>query len=134
MRLIEAHAWPGNVRELQSAVRYAVVQAVGEVVTPDRLPRSLRHAGEPEAGPDARLDVVELVHELLARGEDDIFQKVGQQVDRAVLGAVLRHTGGNQVAASQLLGMSRTTLRAKIQAVGLVIEKHVRSDLPPAAG
>ena len=127
VRLLEAHRWPGNVRELQSAVRYAVVQAVGEVVMPDRLPRSVLGgpAPEPAAG---RLDVVALVQELLSRGEDDVYLKVGQAVDRAVLEAVLRHTGGNQVTASHLLGMSRTTLRAKLGALGLVIERHIRSE------
>jgi len=49
-------------------------------------------------------------------------------VDRAVLAVVLEHADGSQVAASQLLGISRTTLRAKLQALKLVIEKHVRPD------
>lgn len=127
LEVLRRYPWPGNVRELQSAVRYAVVQAVGEVVMPDRLPRSVLGgpAPEPAAG---RLDVVALVQELLSRGEDDVYLKVGQAVDRAVLEAVLRHTGGNQVTASHLLGMSRTTLRAKLGALGLVIERHIRSE------
>ncbi len=45
---LEAHHWPGNVRELQNAVRYAVVQAAGEVLTPDCLPASIR-GGPPRA-------------------------------------------------------------------------------------
>ncbi|QEL17752.1 sigma-54-dependent transcriptional regulator [Limnoglobus roseus] len=129
VRLIEAHDWPGNVRELQSAVRFAVVQAVGDVVVPDDLPRSLR--GAPVTATPAvadNLDVTVLTHDLLARGEEDIYAKVGRAVDRAVLDLVLRHAGGNQVTASQLLGISRTTLRAKLQALGLVIEKQVRAD------
>ena len=32
---------------------------------------------------------------------------------------VLRHTEGNRVLAAQLLGISRTTLRAKLTALGL---------------
>jgi two-component system nitrogen regulation response regulator GlnG len=129
LRLIEAHRWPGNVRELQSAVRYAVVQAVGEVITADRLPRSLQGGAGPE--PSAvRLDVVAMAQDLLSRGEDDIYLKIGQAVDRAVLETVLRHTGGNQVTASQLLGISRTTLRAKLHALGLVIEKQLRPEGP----
>jgi two-component system nitrogen regulation response regulator GlnG len=130
MRLIESHGWPGNVRELQSAIRFGVVQAVGDVITPDCLPRSVRGGAEPEAAvtPAAQLDVLALVQELLRKGEDDIYRKVIQAVDRVVLEAVLRHAGGNQMNASELLGMSRTTLRSKLVALGLVIEKQVRPD------
>ena len=69
-----------------------------------------------------------LAQDLLQRGEDDIYAKVGRAVDRAVLDLILRHTGGNQVTASQLLGISRTTLRAKMHALGLTIEKQVRPE------
>jgi DNA-binding NtrC family response regulator len=129
--LIEAYGWPGNVRELQSAVRYAVVQTSGDVITPDCLPRSVRGTGpEPAAGPEPHLDAAGLARDLLARGEEAVYEKVIREVDRAVLSVVLRHTGGNQVAASQLLGISRTTLRAKLQSLRLVIERTVRPDAP----
>ena len=38
-------------------------------------------------------------------------------VDRVVLSAILDHAHGNQKQASDLLGISRTTLRAKLQAL-----------------
>ncbi len=133
LHLVETYGWPGNVRELQSAVRYAVVQAAGEVIPPDCLPRSVRGADpEPAAAADPHLDVTGLARDLLARGEENVYERVIRAVDRAVLEVVLRHAGGNQVAASQLLGISRTTLRAKLQSLGLVIEKLVRSDAPGA--
>jgi len=131
LRLVQGYGWPGNVRELQSAVRYAVVQTAGDVITPDCLPRSVRGAGpEPAAAADPGLDVTALARDLLARGEENVYEKVIRAVDRAVLGVVLGHADGNQVSASQLLGISRTTLRAKLQALKLVIEKHVRPDAP----
>jgi two-component system nitrogen regulation response regulator GlnG len=56
---------------------------------------------------------------LLRTGEVDIYYRVWVEVDRAILGAVLRHVSDNQVKASELLGISRTTLRAKLRALGL---------------
>jgi two-component system nitrogen regulation response regulator GlnG len=62
---------------------------------------------------------------MLREGEQDIYRKVGIQVDRAILQAVLQYTSGNQVRASELLGISRTRLRAKLRCLRLVIEKQL---------
>ena len=42
LRLLDAHDWPGNVRELQNVIRYAVIQAIGDVLTAECLPASIR--------------------------------------------------------------------------------------------
>ena len=116
MRVLRAHAWPGNVRELQNVVRYAVIQAVGEVLTVECLPASVRGGTAPMPGnsPDDVLDVRKLIRDLLAFGSPEIYRRVIAEVDRVVLAEVLRHVANNQVHASALLGISRTTLRAKL--------------------
>jgi two-component system nitrogen regulation response regulator GlnG len=130
MRLLERHAWPGNVRELHSVIKYALVQAAGDVLTPDCLPEDVRRGGSgggrgpKPAGEDA-LDVAGLVERLLAAGEMDVYRRVSLEVDRVVLGAVLRHVRGNQLKASELLGITRTTLRAKLRRLGLAVEKQL---------
>jgi two-component system nitrogen regulation response regulator GlnG len=65
------------------------------------------------------VDLVEWVRGLLRSGESEIYAKVYALVDRVVLTEVLEHTGGNQVQAKKLLGISRTTLRTKLQEQGL---------------
>jgi two-component system nitrogen regulation response regulator GlnG len=41
---------------------------------------------------------------------------------------VLRHTQGHQARASELLGMSRGTLRQKLRSLGLGIDKVVTEE------
>ena len=132
-RLLRSYPWPGNIRELQSAIRYAVVQTVGDVITADGLPASLRGATPTATAKDSAefLDIAALVQSLLQKGSDDIYRQVTQAVDQIVLAKVLEYVGGNQVQASELLGVSRTTLRAKLQQLGMVVEKHVRTEPLP---
>ncbi len=132
MRLLEGYPWPGNVRELQSAIKHSYVQSSGEVITLDCLPTHLRdELPAYSSGIDAEsrnLKVVEMIGELMRRGESDVYAKVSAAVDRLVLETVLRHVKGNQVHAAEVLGMSRTTLRAKMRSLGLAIEKQLLSD------
>jgi nitrogen regulation protein NR(I) len=121
---LEAYSWPGNVRELENAIRYAVVQAVGEVLTLDCLPATVR--GGPPLQATTGLDVAALVSDLLRVGSTDVYRQVTLAVDRVVLTTVLDHAHGNQKQASDLLGISRTTLRAKLQVLGLGVEKQLR--------
>ncbi len=118
-RLVQ-HDWPGNVRELQSAIRFAVVNSVGETLTVDHLPAHLRDTDRPALErPSPPLDILSLVDQMLTRGDSDIYRQVNDLVDRAVIERVLRFVNGNQVHASERLGISRTTLRSRIQMLGI---------------
>ncbi|HEV3340903.1 MAG TPA: sigma-54 dependent transcriptional regulator [Pirellulales bacterium] len=131
-RILETHDWPGNVRELQGAVRFAMLHATGEVLTHDCLPESCRPPGPvaPALATSSAdmLDVARYTRQLLASDHPDIYRHVSAAVDRAVLDEVLRHVKGNQLQAAELLGISRTTLRAKLRSLGMAVEKGVQSD------
>jgi two-component system nitrogen regulation response regulator GlnG len=128
-RCLEEYDWPGNVRELQSVLKYAIIRSAGEVLTLDCLPENLRAtpwAPPPAPAPEAAtLDVGLLTSNLLRVGETDIYRRIGLAVDRVVIETVLRHAKGNQVQASELLGISRTTLRAKLRALRMTVEKSL---------
>jgi two-component system nitrogen regulation response regulator GlnG len=138
LEALQAYDWPGNVRQLQSVVRYALVHAHGGVLTPDCLPPGVcqaREFGQPAAPADTPcpVDLVQLVNDLIHSGEEEIYRKASLASDRAILGAVLRHTRGNQVQASAMLGIARATLRAKLRGLGLVVEKQLQAG-PDQAG
>ncbi|MCX7699546.1 MAG: sigma-54 dependent transcriptional regulator [Gemmataceae bacterium] len=116
---LQRHDWPGNVRELQSAIRFAVVNSVGETLTVEHLPAHLRDAERPPTERANPLDILGMVEDMLARGDSDIYRRVNDLVDRVVIERVLRHVNGNQVHASERLGISRTTLRSRIQMLGI---------------
>jgi DNA-binding NtrC family response regulator len=137
-RCLEEYDWPGNVRELQSVLRYAIIRSAGEVLSLDCLPENLRTTplAPPPGGTSvsavateaATLDVGLLTSNLLRAGETDIYRRIGLAVDRVVIETVLRHAKGSQVQASELLGISRTTLRAKMRALRMTVEKSLLSE------
>ncbi len=123
MALLQAHAWPGNVRELRQAIEHGRAMARGRPIRPEHLPESVRAPGVsgPAAdGLDARL--ARWVGDFLASGEGTagpVFEALERRWQKALLRAVLDAGGGNQVQASERLGISRTTLRKKVEELGL---------------
>ena len=115
-----SHDWPGNVRQLQSVLKYAMIKAIGDTIGLDCLPENFRSTALPAgiAAGSGWPDAISFTESLLRAGETEIYRRVALEVDRAVLGTVLRHVKGNQVQASELLGISRTTLRAKLRSFG----------------
>jgi two-component system nitrogen regulation response regulator GlnG len=138
LRCLLSYPWPGNIRQLQSVLKYAIVQGSGEVLTLDSLPENLRSSSTLPAArqPTAEASmagVAEYAEGLLRAGELDIYRRVGLEMDRAMLTVVLRHVQGNQVKASELLGISRTTLRAKLRALNMGADKQLYADAEEAS-
>ncbi len=125
---LAAHHWSGNVRELQSAIKFAMVHAAGDVITLDCLPdschapdRTTQVQGWSPAPPVEHPtgDLAREVRQQLAAGTPDLYRHLTSLFDRVVLTEVLDHVGGNQLQAADLLGISRMTLRAKLRKLGL---------------
>ena len=119
LQLLASYPWPGNVRELQGVIKTALVNSTSDVLTPDCLPESILQPVD--CGPlgvinnDTVLDLITYVRQMITNGDDHLYRKVQFAVDRAVFREVLDSVGGNQVEAARMLGISRTTLRAKLQ-------------------
>jgi two-component system nitrogen regulation response regulator GlnG len=124
---LQAYSWPGNVRELQGVVKQAMLNASGHLILPEFLPEqfqeSPRRTAAAEPAPES-FDVAAFVEAHLNE-PGALYAEVIAAVERVLLTRVLRHTRGNQTQASELLGLSRPTLRHKMRTLGLAIERSV---------
>jgi DNA-binding NtrC family response regulator len=82
---------------------------------PHRAVAAAASAFSPVPSPAWLANLMDFTQEMLRGGEVDIYRRVCLEMDHVVLGTVLRHVKGNQVKASEMLGISRTTLRAKLR-------------------
>jgi two-component system response regulator AtoC len=127
-----AYGWPGNVRELQSALKHALLRSSGAVLRPEALPPAVtgRAAHPAAASPEAAggFDWAAFVAGQIAAGSADLYAETLERMERELLTRVLRHTGGNQLQAAKILGITRGSLRTKIRALGISISREIWSD------
>ncbi len=129
VELLRRYPWPGNVRELQSVLKQALLQMRGQVLLPEALPEHLRAPGSvPAPGSPAGFDWDSYVAGRLAAGTEELYAEALELMERELLVRVLRHTQGNQVKAARILGITRGSVRSKIKALGISIERHVSAD------
>ena len=130
---LSRYHWPGNVRELENAMQRAVVVAKGNVILPADLPPEIvdaenapsRPANVPAAtaagakpGVDSEAPGAETaaaIRVLFRWARQDPKLKVIPAVERELIILALSETQGNQVHAAKLLGITRATLRKRVE-------------------
>jgi two-component system nitrogen regulation response regulator GlnG len=127
LELLRRYPWPGNVREMQSALQQAVLHATGPNLIPEFLPSALQNpmAPVPDGGGERPLfpDVSAFVQERLKAGSSDLQAEFQTATERQLCLDVLRHTENNLSQTARILGISRTTLRTKLAALGITIDR-----------
>jgi nitrogen regulation protein NR(I) len=136
--LLKRYSWPGNVRQLENVIRRALVVERGVRLTPESLALSAEPAlgavsggnGAPEstapapvpspASPEEAMD--HLVEMLLEHHTEDLMN----ELQRLLVTRALEKMSGNQVQTSKLLGISRNTLRGRIEEYGLAKKVTIR--------
>ena len=123
---LEAHDWPGNVRELENAIQRAIVMAKGETILLEDLPPELAQSTSPKdtsAGDGDDLAALSAQLFRWARAHADF--KIIPAVERELIINALKETHGNQVQAAKLLGITRATLRKRIEKFRIKQELNV---------
>jgi len=105
LAMLERYSWPGNVRELKNVIERAVILEEGEEVLPDHLPEEMKPGGRAlDLHPGFQLPAGGINLEEL---EKDLIRQAVEQVH------------GNKTRAAELLGLSRDTLRYRMDKYAL---------------
>jgi nitrogen regulation protein NR(I) len=118
-RLMRYH-WPGNVRELENTVKRALVMAKGHTLLAEDF---LLEGVDTEMGPAEHLDLEERLQKLMEPVFKELLElsrrnpgaDLMSELEKILIKRALQETKGNQVQAAILLGISRNTLRSKIE-------------------
>lgn len=121
LALLQDHSWPGNVRELERVLTRAAILVGGDVITANDLAFLTDTVFLPGTDGLSSLErsVRAALHERLVdspSGNASVYHDVVDAVETALVKEALVITNGNQVKASELLGLNRATLRKKAPA------------------
>ena len=121
VKAMEAYPWPGNVRELENTIQRATVLATGDVILPKDLPlgKGVPLTDVAPAGEPVRFTRESAVEALLKMAMEDPSTPLLPWLEREFTAAAMKMTGGNQVRAAMLLGVSRATLRKRLEIFGI---------------
>ncbi len=104
MEAIVSYDWPGNARHLRNVLERMLLFEDDEVIDVHHLPLEIRGVSDPGGGhhfvlPNAGIDLEDLEKDLIVQA--------------------LRQTEGNKSRAARLLGLSRDTLRYRLEKYGV---------------
>ncbi|MGA9772248.1 MAG: sigma-54 dependent transcriptional regulator [Blastocatellia bacterium] len=114
MEILVNYRWPGNVRELRNMMERAVILASGDEIVPEDLPLELR---------SERSNVAALF------GEEDQGAGSLDEMRRKQIMTVLEQTGWHQGRASEILGISPSTLYRQLKSYGLTRSRRMPGQL-----
>jgi two-component system nitrogen regulation response regulator GlnG len=128
LEVLRRHPWPGNLRELQGVLKQAILAATGPVLLPEFLREALHTPGAAPPAPSSSVVSDEFITERIRAGSEELYAEALARMERHLLLRVLEHTGGNQLKAAKILGITRGSLRFKIRALGITIERSVEAE------
>jgi two-component system nitrogen regulation response regulator GlnG len=134
---MKKYSWPGNVRELENLTRrvvalyseevigLAVIEAELSEVEPAHISTTSVEVDNLETAVDMYLE-----RYFASFGEGlppaDLYSRILRELERPLVSHTLAATRGNQIKASELLGLNRNTLRKKIRELDIQVTRGVK--------
>jgi nitrogen regulation protein NR(I) len=112
LKKLEGHDWQGNVRELENVIQKTII-----FCNDDYLSLECCEPLHPQKKIYASLDeaIQDIVDMSFKNGYQDKFQEILRTLEKSMVKRAIELTKGNQVHAARLLGISRNTLRKKLE-------------------
>jgi len=120
IHVVQNYEWPGNVRELENVIKKAVVLGHGKYLLPEYIAVSEAvSSGSDNLEDELRNVLAKIIETRSGLSGHALYEDVIQDIDKQLIIAILKKTKGNQTQAAKLLGISRPTLKDKIEKLGV---------------
>ena len=136
VRILETYPWPGNVRELENVIQRASVLATSDIILPKDLPLGATELqADGAAHRRRRRRATRRPAEVTTEAAIEVLLKAAQSkpgvellpwLEREFTLHAMKATRGNQVRAAKLLGITRATLRKRIERFGITKELTIQ--------
>lgn len=118
------HNWPGNVRELANTINRSLILCKGEVMTAEDIIFDIEGEAVTYANEEALENTLTKTFdpfftEILRFWGTGLHPNLLDKIEKFLVRKALTETKGNQVQAAKLLGISRNTLRNRIDKYNL---------------
>lgn len=114
LKLFEEYHWPGNVRELENVIYRAMVLCQKEYLAKECCIGFPIAKSTDKSVRKMESYLLKAIDSIFSHPDNDIYQKFLSSAERLLIKRAMKITNGNQVQAAKLLGISRTTLRRKL--------------------
>ena len=132
-QILEKYQWPGNVRELENFIlKLCALYTDENVMNEDLTEEILNLQKLDQQMLDADNQFSKILENYLSRNinkinkeyQGDVYNYFVTELEKVLLLEVLKNKNGNQLKASELLGLNRNTLRKKITELNINIDQE----------
>lgn len=131
LKLLKSHIWPGNIRELKNVLQRALVFYQPTVVLPEHIEIENVEVAKVEQvslqAPTANASLASIAFSDSSGKSNFVLPQSGinlEDLERSLLVQALSRSHNNQTKAANLLGITRHTLRYRLEKHSLLDSTH----------
>lgn len=125
LEMLMKHHWEGNIRELKNVVNSAIVFCKSELLMPEDFEgfmearTGFREVDLETVGDDYYAVFWQMLEpifdNIVSRNRGTVYENVNMGLEKALIQMAMEKSSNNQVLASKILGISRNTLRDRLE-------------------